>query len=178
LLHVGSIVPVKDHSMLLDTALALRTAGIAFEIDVIGEDVGRDKAVQRQASALGLANQVCFHGFVPHSDLRPYFDRADLLIVTSRHEAGPLVELEAAVAGVPVVGTNVGHLAEWAPFAARVVDPRDSSALARAIIELLSDEDARIALASRAQERALAEDADATSRRFRDLYREMSGAFR
>ncbi len=37
------------------------------------------------------------------------------MIISSRHEAGPLAVLEAAVKGVPTVGTAVGHIAEWAP---------------------------------------------------------------
>ena len=178
LLHVGAIVPVKDHPMLLEVAVGLRAKGIRFEIDVIGEDVGGHDAVRRQAKALGLADLIHFHGFLPHPETRRYFERADLLVVTSRHEAGPLVALEAAAAGVPTAGTNVGHLAEWAPLAARVVEPRDSAGLTQAIIDLLSDEDARLALAVRAQERALAEDADVTCGRFREVYAEMAAAFR
>ena len=174
LLHVGSIVPVKDHGVLIETAAVLESRGIGFEIDVIGEDVAGDGAVRLRAEALGLADRFHFHGFLPHHELPAHFKRADLLIVTSRHEADPLVALEAALAGVPTVGTNVGHLAEWAPLAARVAPPRDSAALAQAIIEVLSDDDARLAIALRAQERALADHADVTTRRYREIYAEMS----
>jgi glycosyltransferase involved in cell wall biosynthesis len=45
--------------------------------------------------------------------LRPIVEAADLMILSSCHEAGPLVMLEAAVAGVPTVGTAVGHIREW-----------------------------------------------------------------
>jgi glycosyltransferase involved in cell wall biosynthesis len=176
MLHVGQIVPVKDHGTLIETAAALDARGIEFEIDVIGEDVAGDGAVRGRSEALGLTARLRFHGFVPHHELRPYFERSDLLIVTSRHEADPLVAVEAAVAGTPTVGTNVGHLAEWAPMAARVAPPRDSAALAQAIIDVLSDEDARMALACRAQERALAEHADLTTRRYREIYAAMSRA--
>ncbi len=178
LLHVGSIVPIKDHGLLIETAAALKARGIAFELEVIGEDVVGDGAFRRLADALGVGDRVRFHGFVPHHDLRPHFERADLLLVTSRHEADPLVAVEAALAGTPTAGTNVGHLAEWSPLAARVARPRDSAALAQAIIELLSDEDTRIAVALRAQERALADHADITTRRYREIYAEMARALR
>ena len=178
LLHVGAIVPVKDHHMLIETATALQARGIEFEIDVIGEDVAGDGAIRRRAEELGVADRVRFHGFIPHYEMRPFFERAHLHIVTSRHEADPLVAVEAAVAGVPTVGTKVGHLAEWAPLAARVVSPRDSAALAQTIIDLLSDEDERMAIALRAQERALAGHADITTGRYREIYAELSGAFR
>jgi glycosyltransferase involved in cell wall biosynthesis len=177
LLHVGAIVPIKDHDMLLDAVAYLSANGIAFKIDIVGEDVARNDTVRRRAEALGLADKIEFHGFLPHHEMRPFFERADLLIVTSRHEAGPIVALEAALAGVPTVGTNVGHLAEWAPLAARVVEPRDSVGLARSIIDLLSDDDARLGLARRAQKLAMAEHADITTRQFRRVYTEMTKIF-
>jgi glycosyltransferase involved in cell wall biosynthesis len=92
------------------------------------------------------------------------------MLISSRHEAGPLVVLEAAAVGVPTVGTAVGHVAEWAPTAAVAVPVADPAALARAIIGLLSDEDARLRLAREAWQRASREDADYTARSFEALY--------
>jgi len=95
---------------------------------------------------------------------------ADILWLSSRHEAGPLVTLEAAVAGVPTVGTAVGYVADWAPTAAVAVPVGDADALADATHHLLADDERRVALASEAQRRALAHDADWTARRFEALY--------
>lgn len=173
LLHVAAFTPVKDHGMLLDAVARLKAMGVAFELDVIGVDVAGDGAVERRAVSLGLSGQVRFHGFLQHHAQRPYFEAADLLVVTSRYEAGPLVVLEAGVVGVPTIGTNVGHLSEWAPAAARVVEPRDSVGLAQALADVLADEDARLRLAAQAHERALAENADVTARRFRRIYSEL-----
>jgi glycosyltransferase involved in cell wall biosynthesis len=179
LLHVAHITPVKDHGMLLTALARLQEMGIAFELDCIGIDVAGDGVIQRRAAELGLSQQIRFHGFLPHHEMRPYFEAADVLVLTSRYEAGPLVVLEAAVAGVPSVGTNVGHLAEWAPTAARVVEPRDGEGLALALADVLSNEDDRLQLAARAQERAVAENADVTTRRFRQTYAQMrAGALR
>ena len=172
LLHVGSLNPVKDQETLLRAAAALRDSGLDFQLDVIGEDT-LGGAVQRRTAELGVDDAVRFHGFLPHGELRPWVERANLLVVTSRHEAGPLVLLEAAVAGVPAAGTAVGHLADWAPDAAAAVPVGDAAALAREISRLLADEDARLRMAARAQERAVAEDADFTARAVRRLYEEL-----
>jgi glycosyltransferase involved in cell wall biosynthesis len=153
----------------------LRTAGLDFHLDVVGEDVLQGE-VQRLAADLGLAPQVHFHGFLTQRQLRPLMDAADLMLLASRHEAGPMVVLEAAVAGVPSVGTAVGHLAEWAPAAARVVPPADPQGLASAAAALLADEGLRLDLARAAQARALAEDADYTARAFQALYAELTPA--
>jgi glycosyltransferase involved in cell wall biosynthesis len=113
---------------------------------------------------------VRFLGFRTQRELRPLMCAAHLLVMSSRHEAGPLVLLEAAVAGVPTVGTAVGHLAEWTPAATRAVPPGDWSALADAIARVLADEDLRLQLAWSAQRRAMREDADHTARAFEALY--------
>jgi glycosyltransferase involved in cell wall biosynthesis len=99
---------------------------------------------------------------------------SDVLLLSSRHEAGPLVVLEAAVAGVPTVGTSVGHVAEWAGEAAVAVPVGDAEALARETVALLGDDARRLALAHEAQRRALAEDADETVRRFERIYEEVA----
>jgi len=173
LLHVGSLNRVKDQETLLRAAAILRDGGVPFRLDVIGGDT-LGGAVQRRAAELGLGEAVRFHGFLPHAELRPWVERADLLVVTSRHEAGPLVLLEAAVAGVPTAGTAVGHLADWAPGAALAVPVGDHAALARQIAHLLADEDARLRTAAAAQARALAEDADFTARAIRRIYFELA----
>jgi glycosyltransferase involved in cell wall biosynthesis len=92
------------------------------------------------------------------------------MVLSSRHETGPLAMLEAAVVGVPTVGTAVGHIAEWAPGATVAVPVGDGSALASAIGNLLRDEDLRLRIAREAQKRAIREDADYTARSFQAIY--------
>ncbi|HET6762738.1 MAG TPA: glycosyltransferase family 4 protein, partial [Longimicrobiaceae bacterium] len=172
LLHVGSLNRVKDQGTLLRAAAILRDRGIAFQLDVIGQDT-LGGAVQRQAAEMGLDGHVRFHGFLPQAAMRPWVQAAHLLLVTSRHEAGPLVLLEAAVAGVPTVGTAVGHLADWPADACATVPVGDAAALARETARLLADDGARMRMAARAQALALAEDADWTAGRVREIYGEV-----
>lgn len=175
LIHVASLNTVKDQTTLLRALALLRAAGLAFHLDVVGEDVLQGQ-IQRLSAELGLTSQVSFHGFLTQRQLRPLIEAADLMLLSSRHEAGPMVVLEAAVAGVPSVGTAVGHLAEWAPQAAHVVPPADPQALAMAVAGVLADEELRMALARAAQVRALQEDADYTARAFEALYAELTRA--
>jgi glycosyltransferase involved in cell wall biosynthesis len=169
LLHVGSLNRVKDHGTLLEAAARLKERQVPFVLDIVGEDTLAG-AVRRRAAALGLQGQVRFHAAVPHRQLRPWMEQADILVVSSRHEAGPLVLLEAAVAGVPTVGTAVGHIADFAPEAAVAVPVGDSGALADAIVRVAGDEPERLRLAAAAQSLAVAADADFTAGEFRRLY--------
>jgi glycosyltransferase involved in cell wall biosynthesis len=123
------------------------------------------------SEALGLSRAIRFRGFLTHRQLRPLLEKADVLIHSSRYEAGPLVMLEAAVAGVPTVGTAVGHIAEWAPNAAVSVPVGDWAGLAAAITRLISDDRLRVDIANEAMRRAVREDADYTAERFHALYR-------
>ena len=169
LVHVASLNRVKDQATLLRALALLSRQGASFEADIVGEDTLHGE-IQRLAAELALLPRVRFHGFLTRSQLRPLVEAAHLMVVSSRHETGPVAALEAAVAGVPTVGTCVGHIAEWAPTAALAVPVGDSAAMAAAIGQLLGDEDLRLGLAREAQRRAVAQDADYTAQCFRDLY--------
>lgn len=169
LIHVASLNRVKDQSTLLQALALLARTGLVFEMDIVGVDTLQGE-MERLARQLGLERHVRFLGFKTQRELRPIMATADLLVMSSLHEAGPLVLLEAALAGVPTVGTAVGHIAEWAPFAALAVPTEDYAALAGAIHQVLVDEPLRLELAQRAQHRAMLEDADYTVRAFAALY--------
>jgi glycosyltransferase involved in cell wall biosynthesis len=169
LVHVASLNRVKDQTTLLQALAGLAREGAGFEVDIVGEDTLNGQ-MQSLATELGLGGLVRFHGFLPQRQLRPLMESANLLVMSSRHEAGPLVMLEAAVVGVPTVGTAVGHVAEWAPYAAIAVPVGDPAALTEAIAGLLNNESRRLAVAQEAWRRATRENADHTASAFEAMY--------
>jgi glycosyltransferase involved in cell wall biosynthesis len=173
LLHVGDLRPVKDQYMLMTAAARLLELGVPFRLDMVGLDT-MNGALQRAPAAARIESFTTYHGVLRRVALRQLMDQADLLLVSSQHEAGPLVVLEAAVAGVPTVGTAVGHIADWAPSAAVAVPVGDANALADAIAALLADERRRLAMANEAQRLALAIDANYTASRFEAIYHELT----
>jgi glycosyltransferase involved in cell wall biosynthesis len=177
LIHVGDLNQIKDQRTLLEAARHLATGGIDFELTIAGRDT-LGGTLQAYAQTLGVANRVHFLGHVPHDRLHTLMAESDMLLLSSRHEAGPLVVLEAAVAGIPTVGTAVGHVADWTPQAAVAVPVGDPEALTRETRKLLGDEERRLALAREAQRRALACDADWTAQRFESLYNELTAKAR
>ena len=48
-------------------------------------------------------------------DLADYYKNASMLVISSRSEGGPRVALEALYQEIPVISTNVGHMAEILP---------------------------------------------------------------
>lgn len=170
LVQVASLNRVKDPGCLLQALSQVPGA----TLDLVGEDT-LGGAMQALAVQLGVASRVRFHGFKAQAALRPVLAQAHLHVITSRHEAGPLAVLEAAVLGVPSVGTAVGHLAEWTPYAALTVQPGDAAGLAVLIHRVAADDGLRLRLAQAAQRRALAEDADHCHAQFEQLYAELPG---
>jgi glycosyltransferase involved in cell wall biosynthesis len=172
LIHVASLNRVKDQTTLLRALTLLAQSPHAFHLDIVGEDLLAGE-IQRLARDLGLADRVRFHGFMTQQQLMPLMQQAHVLVVSSRHEAGPVAVLEAAALGVPTVGTAVGHVAEWAPDAAVAVPVCDAQSLAAALRQVLADEAHRLRLARAAWTRAVWEDADYTARCFEALYEEL-----
>lgn len=173
LVHVADLNRVKDQTTLLLAARRLADARVDFRLDIAGEDT-LGGAIEALAQKLSLGDLVRFHGRLPHEQLYSLVKDADILCMSSRHEAGQLVVLEAAIAGVPTVGTAVGYIAEWAPDAAVAVPVKDADALADEIEKLLQDDAQRMGLAREAQRRALARDVNWTVRRLDALYTEIT----
>jgi glycosyltransferase involved in cell wall biosynthesis len=170
LLQVGSLNAVKDQRTLLVAFARLREEGMDARLTFVGEDILGGEAV-RLAAALGVEPWVRFEGYVPWTAMAHHYHRAHLLVVSSRHETGPMVALEAAASGVAVVGTAVGRLKDWAADGVLpVARPGDPEALAGVIRALLVDGDRRARVAAALGEIAREHDADDTARAFDELY--------
>lgn len=177
LLRVASLNRVKDYPMLIRAFARLVPALPGVHLDVVGEDT-LDGSVQQLAKALGVDAHVTFHGFQSTEALAPFYARAHLHLVASRHEAAGIVVLEAAAAGVPTVGTRVGFLADWSQDSverAVAVPVGDDAALAQAVIDLVHDRPRRERLAANAREWAVVHDAAWTARQFETIYAEVRG---
>jgi glycosyltransferase involved in cell wall biosynthesis len=175
LLHIGDLRPVKGQDTLLSAVARLVRDGCDVRLDIAGLDT-MDGALQRTDAARALGDRVAFHGLLSRHRLRALAEQSDILVHASLHEAGPLCVLEAAIAGIPTVGTNVGQVSDWAPEAAVAVPVGDVSALARAIASLMSDEPRRVRIAAEAQARGMRVDADFTAAAFERIYTELVAA--
>ena len=104
-------------------------------------------------SALGVAGRLFLPGRVP--DVAAWLRRAELLVHPARWEGFGLGVLEAMLAGLPVVASNVSSLPELVVDGETglLVRPDDPSALALGIARAL-EERARLGAAGRERARA------------------------
>ena len=91
------------------------------------------------ARELGIASSVHFAGY--QSDTAPYMQAMNLFALTSRSEGMPQSILEACIAKIPVIASNVGGIPEVIRHdqTGLLFPPGDHAALAGAIIELLGN---------------------------------------
>jgi glycosyltransferase involved in cell wall biosynthesis len=176
LLQVAALNPVKDQLTLLD-ALAIVRERYAVHLDLVGVDTMHGR-LQEEAARRGLGDCVTCQGFVPHDDLDRFRRAAHLYVQSSRHEAAGVAVLEAAAAGLPIVGTRVGYVSDWADTAAVAVPPGDAGALAAAILGVLADRRRREALAAAARRWAVEHDITHTVASLVELYANVSTANR
>jgi glycosyltransferase involved in cell wall biosynthesis len=137
LLHVASLVPVKDQRTLLRAFARVSRALPDAALNVVGTGP-LEGELKSLSAALGLEGRVAFHGVVAHDQLPSYYRSADLAVMSSLHEGQEWVTQEAAACGRTTVGTRVGVVADLVP-ATIAVPPADPDALASGILEALSD---------------------------------------
>jgi glycosyltransferase involved in cell wall biosynthesis len=134
-LVVSRLSPEKGVDVAID---ACRAAGIALLIAGDGPERGALEAHAATGRGVGGAT-VRFTGHVDDAELAELRARASIALVPSRSaETFGLAAAEAMAAGLPVVASRVGALAELVEQDG-LVAPGDAAALARAIERLLSD---------------------------------------
>ncbi len=174
LLQVASLNRVKDQHRLIEAMSILRSS-IDVRLDLVGEDTLGGQ-LQSAAAALGVADRVTFHGFLPQEAIVPLRRRAHLYVQTSRHEGAGMSVLEAAADRLSILGTRVGYVADLAPEGAEAIDDPSPSQLAGAMTRLLADPQRRADMAGRALAFARDHDVGWSADALERLYEEARGS--
>ncbi|MGW6914244.1 glycosyltransferase family 4 protein [Kitasatospora sp. NPDC054939] len=142
---VGAIAPEKRLDLALDTLDRLPDVRLA----VAGAGPLRTALERHPAAARA-------HFLGTLADPSPLYRAADALLLTSDSEGVPGVLIEAALAGLPAVATDVGWVSSVVRHGATgaLVAPGDPAALAEALAKVLAGD--RATLGAAAREHALA----------------------
>ena len=135
-LAVGRLVEQKGFDTLIQAFSRIQKVTEAHLV-ILGEGEKR-ASLEEMITHLGLSNSVCMLGFQPNPF--KYMHRADVFVLSSRHEGLPNVLIQAMACGCPIVSTdcpsgpdeilNGGKFGELVP-----VD--DVEAMAGAILRVL-----------------------------------------
>lgn len=112
---------------------------------------GRDERFLRAlAEALGVANCVHFLGFVRHEEMPRYLTISDIFVRPSRSEGMGNSFIEAMAAGLPVIATQEGGIADFLfdakrnpdkPTTGWAVDKDSPEQIAEAVKEIIANPD-------------------------------------
>ncbi len=134
IVFVGNLFPVKGVDRLLKALHLLKQTDVLWQANLIGDGPER-QALEQKTRALGLEEKVTFCGWLPHPEAMRKLEEADVLVIPSRNEGGPLVLIEGLARGKTVVSFDVGIVAEvlYSPSLGYVVKEHTPEALAAAI---------------------------------------------
>lgn len=148
-LSVGRLHPQKGHDVLIAAAARWRGRVPMPLVAIAGDGPAREDLAGRIAVA-GAPVRLLGH----RSDVAELLAAADVVVATSVWEGQPLLVQEALRAGVPLVATAVGGVADVVGDAAELVPTGDVSAVAAAVTRLLDEPQTRAEYARRGPRRA------------------------
>ncbi len=150
---VGRVVPIKDIKTFIRTCRLIAEKIPRVEFLIMGpldEDPGYAEECRMLSQSLGLEEKIQFTGNI---DLRLYYPKLDVLVLTSVSEAQPLAVMEAMCVGIPVVATYVGSCAELLQgrekedkelgAAGLIVSIGNPQEVAEAVLKIFSDDKLR-----------------------------------
>lgn len=104
ILHVGRLAAVKNQQLAIEALRDLCKLKPAQRYCLLLAGAGPDQAkLEEFARSLGVIDRIRFLGH--RNDVDNLMRRSDVLLITSRNEAMPLIALEGMYAGIPIVTT-------------------------------------------------------------------------
>jgi glycosyltransferase involved in cell wall biosynthesis len=174
-LIAGRFVPLKNHRLFVEAAGIVANCAPNAHFVMVGE--GLDTANPELATWIAAtSHQTRFHPLGRRMDMADLLSATDIVALTSRTEAFPLVIGEAMATGVPCVSTFVGDARQLIGETGRIVPVPDAHAFAAALAELIAmPRELRCALGQRARARMEAEfDISIIAERYDRLWQQLA----
>lgn len=140
---------------------------------IIAGNEGEDTRFREHAASVGLTDRVHWVGRIPHAALPAYLAASTVFLTVPSVDATAVSLLEAMAAGGAVVATDLPSAVEWIRDGETglTVPPRDTDALAAAIVRFLEDPGLRRTTGAAAVEVVRAKaDHDRNMARVEDIY--------
>ena len=97
--------------------------------------------IEKLCHELGLENNIMFIGFLEEEDKIDAYKEADVFVMPTLYEGFGIVFVEAMASGCPIITTNVAGVPEIVEDRKNglLVKPKDETAIAKAVIKILSE---------------------------------------
>ena len=156
LLFVGKVSPHKgQHDLVKALAAYRRLYDPDARLHLVGGAISDDyqRAVERFAGELDLADALDFAGSVTHEELIAYYAGCDAFVCLSNHEGFCVPLLEAMYHGLPIVAYTNTAVPETVQGAGLILPNKEPVRVAAAIDRVVRDPQLRSMLAQAASER-------------------------
>jgi glycosyltransferase involved in cell wall biosynthesis len=149
LLFVGTLEPRKNLLTLLRAfEHVLRSTAWRPQLVVAGGEGWLMDETFSFLKEAGINDHLRLTGYLNDEELRALYSSCKAFIYPSLYEGFGLPPLEAMACGAPVIAARIGALQETLGDAAVLLEPVDVDGLARAIIEILANEERRREMSS------------------------------
>jgi|GEM_PF-2575506 len=107
LVTVGSLIPRKNHTHILQALSTLKEMGGHFRLDIIGDGEELNALVD-QSIKYKISESVIFHGTLAPENVADLLSGAHIFLAASLHEGRPNAVLEAMAVGLCVLASDIG----------------------------------------------------------------------
>lgn len=154
--NIGRLDPQKGQKYLIRAMPLIKEASPNARLVIVGHDCGLKDDLQELIESLGLQGDVIITGFRDATSVLKTFD---IFVLPSLWEGLGLVLLEAMACKKPVVASNIDAIPEIVDNGKTgfLVSPKDTKALAEAIIKILQDSNLLKSLGDAGYHRAISE---------------------
>ena len=157
LIAVGRMDAVNNHKgfpRLIDAYSKIAHKFPSWQLEIIGQDQGQKALLEKQILDLQMKDYILLKPFT--SDMESMYLNADIFVMSSHTESMPMVLIEAASYGLPIVAYDIGTIRDcFAPNPeikngvayhknGILVPDGDENLLCEAMRELLSNEAMRL----------------------------------
>ena len=177
ILHVGTVVPRKNHVRVVEAFERLRRAGFAGRLVLVGQDDRRSESIDARLASSPQSGSIVRVRDATDPDLVALYNACTMFVFPSLEEGFGYPLVEAMACGAACITSNRSSLVEVAGDGAVQVTPEDTEELAEAMIELWRDPDLRSVLGARGRAQAAHFSQDRWIGRMFEIYRSLlSGA--
>ena len=150
---IAELHPIKRHDAVIEAMREVVKQLPHTRHLIIGGGQEEGK-LQQKIIDLDLTENIFLLGTI--AEAAEYLKASDLFILASRSEAMPYAIIEATIAGLPIIATNVGGIPEVIENekSGLLVKPLDNVALNKAILEVRNNDKLRQKIAIGAKERS------------------------
>lgn len=172
LLCVSRLIERKGIEDIIKAMVYFKNADVNLRIIGSGSS---ENEIRKLIDDNNLAHMIKLLGYIPQSDLPPYYNSSDIFVLPSLTESGGQAFLEAMSCGLPVVSSTAGGIPEYVyhGYNGLLVSPGDVEGLYMALKKLIEDKKLRGIMGRNSREKILSHNSwETITDRYLEVYRQ------